>query len=302
VNARMTLVSRRVRAYFAPVDRVAGTPTQFDAANPFDFEEPPAPWIALGDVINFRRSGTTRVTPLLAGPKGAVAGQFRSVLGTKIAAGFLQWGKLQMALASGSQHNNVLSGTPVAVLAGSTASELVLGPGVVDAFNAGDLLACDLDYQQQTGYIGSPIAAYVKDPGDVNRDRDTLRRVTFNVGRVTSKTATALELDQPLLGGTPAEGASVQKVMAFADREGGSFFQEWSALFTLEPESGGRVCFYYPRVQACTAESEIGVKCDGYEMPALHMELIALPVTDLSDHEAVVCYRTYFLAGNANVY
>ena len=35
---------------------------------------------------------------------------------------------------------------------------------------------------------------------------------------------------------------------AFVDREGGSFFQEWSALFVAEPESGGRVCFYYPRL------------------------------------------------------
>jgi hypothetical protein len=37
-------------------------------------------------------------------------------------------------------------------------------------------------------------------------------------------------------------------VVAFVDREGGSFFQEWSALFVAEPESGGRVCFYYPRL------------------------------------------------------
>jgi len=43
-------------------------------------------------------------------------------------------------------------------------------------------------------------------------------------------------------------GASAQVVAAFVDREGGSFFQEWSALFVAEPESGGRVCFYYPRL------------------------------------------------------
>jgi hypothetical protein len=46
----------------------------------------------------------------------------------------------------------------------------------------------------------------------------------------------------------PAAGASAQVVVAFVDREGGSFFQEWSALFVAEPESGGRVCFYYPRL------------------------------------------------------
>jgi len=46
----------------------------------------------------------------------------------------------------------------------------------------------------------------------------------------------------------PAAGASAQVVVAFVDREGGSFFQEWSALFVAEAESGGRVCFYYPRL------------------------------------------------------
>jgi hypothetical protein len=46
----------------------------------------------------------------------------------------------------------------------------------------------------------------------------------------------------------PGSGASAQGVVAFVDREGGSFFQEWSALFVVEAESGGRVCFYYPRL------------------------------------------------------
>jgi hypothetical protein len=82
----------------------------------------------------------------------------------------------------------------------------------------------------------------------VNNDANYVRRVTFNVGRVVQVTSTALILAQPLLAGTPATGASVQVVAAFVDREGGSFFQEWSALFVAEPESGGRVCFYYPRL------------------------------------------------------
>jgi hypothetical protein len=65
-------------------------------------------------------------------------------------------------------------GTPLAaaaVLPGSTASEIVLGAGVVDVFSDGDMLAVDADYQQQTGYVGTGIsAAYVNDPADVNRD------------------------------------------------------------------------------------------------------------------------------------
>jgi hypothetical protein len=168
-----------------------------------------------------------------------------------------------MALAGGSEHMNVLAtspsaapapsgGTPIAgaaVLAGSTASVIVFGAGAVNAFAPGNLIAVDVDYQQQIGYVGSGIsAAYVSNPAAVNRDLNYVRRVTFNVGRVVEVTTTSVILAQPLLAGAPAAGASAQVVAAFVDREGGSFFQEWSALFVAEPESGGRVCFYYPRL------------------------------------------------------
>jgi hypothetical protein len=135
------------------------------------------------------------------------------------------------------------------VLAGSTANELVFGIDVVSAFVVGNLIAVDVDYQQQIGYVGSGIsAAYVSSAAKVNNDLNYVRRVTFNVGRVVEVTATSVILAQPLLAGAPATGASAQVVAAFVDREGGSFFQEWSALFIAEPESGGRVCFYYPRL------------------------------------------------------
>ena len=57
----------------------------------------------------------------------------------------------------------------VALLAGSTASELVLGAGVAGTFPEGCLVAVDLDYQQQVGFVGSGIAAaYVSDPEAVS--------------------------------------------------------------------------------------------------------------------------------------
>ncbi len=132
----------------------------------------------------------------------------------------------------------------MAVLQGSTATELIFGAGAVGSFSVDDILAVDADYQQQTGYVGSPIAgAYVKNATDVLLDASYLRRVTFNVGRVATKTATSVLLAQPLIGGIPATNANAQKVIAFVDREGGSFFQEWSALFVVEEETGGRICF-----------------------------------------------------------
>jgi hypothetical protein len=259
------------------------------------------------------------------------------MLDARLEFDFREWGKLQMALAGGSEHMNVLAsdvnanaqpsgGTPIlaaAVLAGSTANEIVLGVGAADAFSPGDIVAVDADYQQQTGYVGTGIAAaYVGDPLAVNRDANYIRRVTFNVGLVAQKTATSLVLAQPLLGGTPPPQAGVQKVLAFVDREGGSFFQEWSALFVAEDESGGRVCFHYPRLspttsipssislnpptQAGTArmfsreeESEISKPIVAL---ALHAAFQAMPHVDENDGQTVLCYRSYFPAGMAAVY
>ena len=106
-------------------------------------------------------------------------------------------------------------------------------------FALGDVLAVDVDYVAQTGYVGSGVAgAYVKSAVDVGSNADYIRRVTFNLGRVSAKDATSLTLAQPLLGGVPVASAKIQKVAAFTDREGGTFFQEWSGLFIFESEAG----------------------------------------------------------------
>jgi hypothetical protein len=261
----MVPVTRQMRAYFAPVNRTTETPTIFDpsVSGTFPLNSPPAPWLDLGWIAEFERSYDTPTDAVRSGAKAFPAFQFRGPLEARVEFDFREWGKLQMALAGGSEHMNVLAtnsgatpapsgGTPVpavAVLPGSTASEIVLGAGAVGGFGLGNLVAVDLDYQQQVGYVGSGIsAAYVSNPVAVNNDANYIRRVTFNVGRVVEITSTSLILSQTLLAGTPATGASVQAVAAFVDREGGSFFQEWSALFIAEPESGGRVCFYYPRL------------------------------------------------------
>lgn len=261
----MVPISREMRAYFAPVNRATETPTIFDpaATGTFVLDSPPASWLDLGWIEGFERFYDTPTDVVRSGTKAFPATQFRGPLEARVDFDFKEWGKLQMALAGGSENMNVLAttsgatpapsgGTPipaVAVLPGSTASQLVLGAGAVGGFAVGNLVAVDLDYQQQIGYVGSGIsAAYVSNAAAVNNDANYVRRVTFNVGRVVEITSNSLILAQPLLAGAPATGASVQVVAAFVDREGGSFFQEWSALFIAEPESGGRVCFYYPRL------------------------------------------------------
>jgi hypothetical protein len=280
LRAAMVPVTRQMRAYFAPVNRTSETPTIFDPglSGLFPLNAPPAPWVDLGWIENFMRWYDTPTDAVRSGVKSLPTTQFRGALEAKVEFDFLQWGKLQMALAGGSESMNVLaplspSNTPApsggvpapgaAVLTGSTASTLVFGTGVASAFAAGSLLAVDVDYAEQTGYVGSGIAAaYVTSAAAVNNDPNYVRRVTFNVGRVAEVTAASVVLAQPLLGGVPTAGASAQVVVAFVDREGGSFFQEWSALFVAEEESGGRVCFYYPRLSPNPGAGSSGVRWD----------------------------------------
>ena len=145
LRTAMVPITRRVRAYFAPVDRTTGTPAIFDPGKhgAFLLDAPPAPWLDLGWIDNFQRLCGTPTVALHVGGRGAPAAQFRGSLDAKIEFDFREWGKLQMALACGAQHMNVLAsdanasaqpsgGLPlpaVAVLTGSTALQIVLGVG-----------------------------------------------------------------------------------------------------------------------------------------------------------------------------
>ncbi len=358
LRAAMVPIARQMRAYFAPVNRASETPTVFDpgACGMFSLNSPPAPWLDLGWIDNFERSYETPTDAVRSGAKAMATTQFRGPVEARVEFDFRQWGKLQMALAGGSEHMNVLApaaggtpgpsgGTPaaaIAVLAGSTASEIVFGAGATSGFTPGCLIAVDVDYQQQTGYVGTGIAAaYVGSAAAVNQDANYVRRVTFNVGRVAEVTSSFVLLAQPLLGGAPAAPAAAQIVIAFVDREGGSFFQEWSALFVAEEESGGRICFYYPRLSpnpgarssgvnwGSSAGSGIGKGSGTVSAGAmknvknptgpfareglagidkslvattLRASFIALPNTDPNDGQTVLCYRSYFPATMAAVY
>ena len=323
-RAGLRPISRQTRAYFAPVDRVNGPMAVFDPSkdNGFELDAPTAPWIDLGWIENFQRTSTSQIEGLTGGVAGAVSGQARHALGARVDFEFRDWGKLQMALAGGAEHMNVLATDPsasragsggipltaVPLLPGSTAEELILGVGVVSGFQVGDLVACDVDYAQQVGYVGTGIAAaYVKNPADVRQDANYVRRVTFNVGRVALVTATSLVLTQALPGGVPASEASVQQVMAFVDREGGAFLQQWSGLFIAEDESGGRVCFFYPILSPCTVKAEwereslVEIQKPIGEL-ALQASFTALPTVDGNDGATVLCYRSYFPDSAAAVY
>jgi hypothetical protein len=313
-------VARRVRGYFAPVNRAAQTPVLFDPSEQGNFvlNTPPAPWISLGWIEEFTRKPASKTAAVMTGIPASPLEQVRETLEAQVSFEFLSWTKLTMALATGSQHMNLLApasnATPsadgaqaaaaVSTQSGSTATFVALAATDAAKFLPGMIIALDADYTGQTGYVGAPVSgAYLRfSLTDVNY----IRRVTFNVALVSQVSSTGLTLAEPLPGGVPASGSKLQAVTGFVDREGGCFYQEWSALFVMEGGQGERIFFHYPRLQTMMGAQEAALPLDGKNKGGLARVLLkgqflALPVTDPLDGERVVCYRSFLPAANALV-
>jgi hypothetical protein len=317
-QSQMWPLAEAVRAYVAPVDRTTGASVPFDPAaqGEFDLDLPPVPFLDLGWVENFHRVSATKHEALRTGPAGQVTAQFTEQLDAMVEFDLPNWGKLQMAVAGGGQQINVLAtsiesdvrasgGTPIpaAYVQGEpTMVELPLTPDALANFRVGDMVAADWDYQGQTGYIGSGApGTYLATALDAQSHKDLIRRVTFNISRVSYKTDTSLYLAQKLIGGAQV-GMGVQKIAALLDREGGSYCQEWAGLFVIAGGTGGRTCFYYPRLQAAAGASEAQHTIEGpLFSDMLHAQLRALPSIDPNDGETVLCYRSYFPSKTAKV-
>ena len=313
-------VARRVRGYFAPANRTAQTPVLFDPSEQggFSVDAPPSPWISLGWIQEFTRKAGSKTAAVLSGIPAATLGQVRETLEAQVSLEFLSWTKLTMALATGSQHMNLLApasgaaqaadgaqaATAVTVQSGSTATFIALVSIDAVKFSAGSIIALDADYTGQTGFVGAPVSgAYVR---QALTDVNYIRRVTFNVALVSQVNPTGLTLAGPLPGGAPAAGAKLQAVTGFVDREGGSFYQEWSALFVMEGSQGERIFFHYPRLQTVASAQETALPLDstqkaGLARVLLKGQFLALPVTDPLDGERVVCYRSFLPAAHALV-
>jgi hypothetical protein len=311
-------IARRVRAYFAPVNRAAGAPTLFDAAQlgSFNLDAPPSPWVDLGWVSAFARKSGTKVDPLRTSAPASTATQVRSEIEATVSLEFESWGKLQMTLASGSQQTNLLTtatdaapngsggvaAAPVPLLTGvgpaSTATSLNVGATAAAAFSVGSLVAVDVDYAGQLGYVGTGVsAAYVQTASAVGSDVNFIRRVTLNVGIVIGIADGVLQLADPLPAGVPAAGMQVSQLIGFCDREGASFFQEWSALFVMQGAQGDRVLYHYPRLQAMQGSAETAHPLAApLECIRLAGAFRALPVKDANDGETVLCFRSYLPA------
>src|SRR6185437_3250091 len=103
--------------------------------------------------------------------------QVRQTVEAHLTVQFLSWTKLTMALATGSQHMNVLAAptgagwapmgaqaiAAVSIQSGSTASNILLAATDAAQFSPGSVIAADVDYTGETGYVGSPVSgAYLR--------------------------------------------------------------------------------------------------------------------------------------------
>jgi hypothetical protein len=319
-------IAHRVRAYFAAPNRAGGQPVIFDPAQSggFALNTPPSPWLDLGWVDTFERKAGTKIVPLRSGAPGLPLSQVRTEMDSLVTLHFMSWGKLQMAVTSGSEQMNLLAtatgaaangsggaaAAAVPVQANSTPTFVAVAPAQLSGFSAGQMVVVDVNYTGQTGYVGSGVSgAYVSSATAVNNDANYIRRVSFNVGRITSVGANGLNLAQPLMAGTPTTAMFVQPVAGFVDREGSNFFQEWSALFVIAGEQGDRVLLHYPRLQIAASGTELQqplaaplAKVDTFTRLAQVAQFRALPVTDANDGVQVLCFRSYIPATATNLW
>ena len=319
-------IVRRIRAYFAPVNRAASIPAIFDPAQNgnFNLEAPPTPWLDLGWLDGFERKSGTTITPLRSGAPGFPLSQVRTEIDSLVQVTFMSWGKLQMAVTAGSEQMNLLAttagaaangsggtaGIAIPILTGSTTTFLNIAPNQLSSFSVGQMVSVDVDYTGQTGYVGSGVSgAYVSSASSVHSDVNYIRRVSFNVGRISSITSTGLQLAQPLIAGAPVTGMCAQTILGFVDREGSNFFHEWSGLFVIPGEQGDRILLHYPRLQIASSATEavkpIGSplqKIDALGRVAQVAEFRAMSVTDANDGAQVVCFRSYIPAAATNLW
>jgi len=85
-------VARRVRVYFAPVNRTEQSPTIFDPTEQggFSLDTPPAPWVGLGWIDEFTRKAGSKTAPVLTGIPAATMAQVRETLEAQVSFQFLE--------------------------------------------------------------------------------------------------------------------------------------------------------------------------------------------------------------------
>jgi len=167
----------------------------------------------------------------------------RETLEAQVSLQFLSWTKLTMALATGSQHMNLLApvsgaapsadgaqaAAAVNLQSGSTATSIVLEVRTLRSF---PLARCALTLTISGRRLCWRSGRWRLCAAGA-QDVDYIRRVTFMLRWYLGKLCRSYA-GRPLARRSSAPGAKLQAVTGFLDREGGSFYQEWSALFVCK--------------------------------------------------------------------
>ena len=169
-RSQMAPAARVVRAYAAPsiVSPASSRPM-------IRLHRPASIWMRRPGrgliLVGWRTSSefTTKYDALRTGPAANIAVQCRTLPEAHVEFDLLSWGKVQLALSGGTQQMNVLaeqagggpqpSGGPALpsspVQSGSTITEILLTTDQLNSYSVGDIVAVDVDYSGQTGYLGS---------------------------------------------------------------------------------------------------------------------------------------------------
>ena len=300
----LPLITGRVRAYFAPVS--ASVPTAFNAAAMAGWQitAPPAPWVDLGWLAAFARTSESKLLDVETGSPATVLLQTRQKIDATVQCQFERWSRLTMALAAGSDSINLLTPNAAALPLQPGSNATVLYVSRAAQISVGTFLVVDDDYAGQTGFVGAGSAGnFVRNAATIAGNIDYVRRCSWNVAQVsTVRPDGGLQLAEPLLGGTPTATMKVQAINGFADREGGVFLPEWSGLFVAQGTQGEKLFYYYPRLQSTGKANEV-VQQLGTPFRTLWLDetFRALPVADMVDGTATVCYRSFIPAAACRI-
>ena len=296
---------RRVRGYFAPVDRLSATPTAFDATTvaSFDADTPPAPWTDLGWINGFTRASETKLQVVESGAPGTVLLQGRQSAGATVSMTFERWSKLTMALTCGAQQTNVLKAgaNPVAITAATstatfsahrterepsrlgTSSRWMRTTAARQDISARERLPHISRSDRQRSELDSPHDAErgARDGGD--GERAATRRT------IAGRRAGA------------GDAGAVDRCVAGSRRR--HLLPGMVGTVFHAGRAGRCVVFYYPRLQ--TIERSCGDHGVLLTAPLsqllLNGHFVALPVVDSVDGAQVCCYRTYLPCANAQI-
>lgn len=333
------LIGAGWRGYFAPYNIALGSgqantvlgPQILDlqTQGPFNTNAPPAGWVDLGWIKDFKLTPASKIGQVRSGYRGAVRAQYRGEVGETFEFKFREAARMQFKIAVGSNPFNLLFGAipstagPLSASGApktSMVSYSAVGPTLtvtsstaISVSGNGEYIVADLDYlTSQTGIVGA--AGIPVQPGQVT-DIDYIRKTSDFVSRVVSVTGNVLTLDQPFVGGgsglttaptSPPAGSNVQRISGWAVREGGTFISEWSALFVLDTIDSAQIAIYYPHVSisqfkdinAWTLENAGTTDETGYD---LDTTMEALAFDDPIDGETVVGYKSFYPRPNQNI-